>query len=465
MNLSKAITLITAAIFGEKKAGKPKQGVFLLSNQFENEVGVYESLDNGALSWVGSYKTGGIGYPETQEDGDNLDSLGSSNPLSYHVWDNKQWVVVANAGGPFGDASISLMEVNPTTLDLTLTSKVELDGIFTCSVAAFEDRVCAVTCAGRVTMECFRITDSYEMEPDFAHDFEANIPPVEGRPNATSAAYGPGNILFSGDGLQVGIIMKGDAGLDEESESVYSAPSAGFYAFPVMENGYGAPSFFALPDNSLPFAFSWRSGEVDTNKQIVLIANIAGESRDFPACGDIDRCQSSITSLLSDIDADSSIALSKVDEVNAGQVDLCWIDYRFSHFYTGNFLSDSVTIGTVTRGGELTVERNSPIGKGTVPNDVVHMGRKIDGTFYLYTENQGTAEVGVNRVIENESFQLEVMIGAPYPSGVTGDAWIGSHGIAATLLSEEELFDMYNYDVEIYEDVDVPNMRGGNRRN
>jgi len=465
MNLSKAITLITAAIFGEKKVGKPKQGVFLLSNQFENEVGVYESLDNGALSWVGSYKTGGIGYPETQEDGDNLDSLGSSNPLSYHVWDNKQWVVVANAGGPSGDASISLMEVNPTTLDLTLTSKVELDGIFTCSVAAFEDRVCAVTCAGRVTMECFRITDSYEMEPDFAHDFEANIPPVEGRPNATSAAYGPGNILFSGDGLQVGIIMKGDAGLDEESESVYSAPSAGFYAFPVMENGYGAPSFLALPDNSLPFAFSWRSGEVDTNKQIVLIANIAGESRDFPACGDIDRCQSSITSLLSDIDADSSIALSKVDEVNAGQVDLCWIDYRFSHFYTGNFLSDSVTIGTVTRGGELTVERNSPIGKGTVPNDVVHMGRKIDGTFYLYTENQGTAEVGVNRVIENESFQLEVMIGAPYPSGVTGDAWIGSHGIAATLLSEEELFDMYNYDVEIYEDVDVPNMRGGNRRN
>lgn len=29
---------------------KPKQGVFLLSNQPENEVGVYESLDDGTLS-------------------------------------------------------------------------------------------------------------------------------------------------------------------------------------------------------------------------------------------------------------------------------------------------------------------------------------------------------------------------------------------------------------------------------
>jgi len=469
MNLSKAIALITASIFGDKQLDKPKQGVFLLSNQFENEVGVYESLDDGALSWVGSYKTGGIGYPETQEDGDNLDSLGSSNSISYHVWDDKQWILVANAGGPSGEASISLMEVNPTTLDLTLTSKMDLDGIFACSVAAFENRVCAVTCAGSVTMECFRISDSYEIEQEFMHDFGANIPPVEGRPNATSAAYGPGNILFSGDGLQVGIIMKGNAALDEESGSAYSALNAGFYAFPTKEYGYGSPSFIALPENSLPFAFSWRSGEVDTNKQIVLVANIAGESRDYPACGDIDRCQSSITSLLADFDDDdnddSSIILSKVDEINAGQADLCWIDYRFSHFYTGNFLSDSVTIGTVTRDGELTVERNSPIGRGTVPNDVVHMGRKIDGSFYLYTENQGSAEVGVNRVIENESFQLEVKAGAPYPSGVTGDAWIGSHGLAATLLSEEELFDMYNYDVEMYDDVDLPNMRGGNRRN
>ena len=269
--------------------------------------------------------------------------------------------------------------------------------------------------------------------------------------------------MFSGDGLQVGIIMKGDAALSQaDILNNYTAPKAGFYSFPVLHGddeeeeekegpSYGEPSFLAIPDAAIPFAFTWRSGEEDTNKQIVLIVNIAGENLDFPHCDDTASCYSSVLTLLADFDdtGDSpKVYLSKVDEVNAGQIDLCWIDYRFLHFYTGNFLSDSVTIGTVQRNGTLTIERNAPVGRGTVPNDVVHMGRKIDGSFYLYTENQGTAEVGVHRVIENESFQLQVKVGAPYPDGVTaGNAWIGSHGLAATLLSEEELFEMYDYTV------------------
>lgn len=457
MFISKVITLLAVIapldVIGVLGAKRPKQGVFLLSNQPENEVGVYESLDDGALSWVGAYKTGGIGYPEA-EDADNFDSLGSSNAVSYFVWNDKQFIVAANAGGPTGEASISLMEIEPTTLDLTLVSKADMEGIFACSVAAFEDRVCAVACAGSVKMECFRIQeDTYDLVPEYEYDFGANIPPVNGRPNATSAAFGPGNVLFSGDGLQVGIIMKGDAVLTEEDKLTFSAPKAGFHSFPVQEDGYGAPSFLAIPDEEIPFAFTWRAGEVDTDKQIVLIVNIAGESKDFPECDETASCYSSVVTLETDFDTDGSIVIVKADEVNAGQIDLCWIDYRFLHFYTGNFLSDSITIGTVQRDGTLSIERNAPVGRGTVPNDVVHMGRKIDGSFFIYTENQGTAEVGVHRVIENESFQLEVMVGAPYPDGVTaGNAWIGSHGIAATLLSEEELFAMYDFEVDSEDD-------------
>ena len=103
MFISKVITLLAAIapldVIGVLGAKRPKQGVFLLSNQPENEVGVYESLDDGALSWVGAYKTGGIGYPEA-DDADNFDSLGSSNAVSYFVWNDKQFIVAANAGGP-----------------------------------------------------------------------------------------------------------------------------------------------------------------------------------------------------------------------------------------------------------------------------------------------------------------------------------------------------------------------------
>jgi len=394
---SKTIALLATVvpptiIQAHEHASKPKQGVFVLSNQVENEVGVYESLDDGALSWVGAFPTGGVGYPEPPESQDNLDSLGSSNSVSYFVFNGKQYLVAANAGGPQGDASVSLMEINPYTLTLETKSVTPLEGIFTCSVATYEDRVCAVTCAGSVTMECFRIMaigeQDAKLEPEFLHDFGASIPPVEDQPNATSAAYGPGNILFSDDGLQVGIIMKGDAG---NEDLAFAPPKAGLHVFPTTtsEQGYGSPAFLALPDASLPFAFTWRSGELETNNQIALIVNIAGENLDYPACGETDSCRSSVSTVLSRVqEDDGSIVLSKVDEINADQVDLCWLDYRFGHWYTGNFFSDSVTIGTVSRDGILSLERNSPIGRGTIPNNVAHMGRKIDGSFFLYTENQ-----------------------------------------------------------------------------
>lgn len=458
---------------------RPKQGVFLLSNQPTNEVGVYESLDDGSLSWVGRYATGGIGYPDPT-DMDNFNDLGGSNAIHYHVWNKEQFIVVANAGGPQGESSVSLMKiVDPSTLHLVLVDKVDLNGVFAYSVASYQDRVCAVTCAGSVTMECFRIetvtaatttattttseassssamlTTTFTLQRQFEYDFGGNIPPREGRPNAASAAYGPGNILFSGDGLQVGIVMKGDAGLTDEQLEVYSAPQAGFVSFPVLDDtttGYGDPSFFDLPNESLPFAFVWRSGQVGTDKQIVLIVNIAGENLDYPQCSPTTSCRSSVTTLEVDIAKELGLIenIRRVDDVNLNIVDGCWIDYRFSHWYTGNFVSDTISIGTVTRDGGLTWERNVPTGSGTVPNDVVHMGRKIDGSLYLYSENQGTAEIGIHRVIESDdddgTFQLQVKVGAPIPSGETGEGWAGANGLAATTLSEMGLYEMYDYE-------------------
>ena len=424
---------------------KPKQGVFVLSNQPTNEVGVYESMSDGSLSWVGSYQTGGIGYPDPTDER-NLDDLGSSNSIHYHVWNNQQWLLAANAGGPEGDASISLMEINPYTLDLELTSKVDLMGIFTCSVTAYEDRVCAVTCAGSVTMECFRINnETNQLEQDYLYDFNTNLPPRANRTNAVSAALGPGNILFSGDGQQVGIIMKGDFAQElGDGSDIFSAPPAGFVAFPVNVGGeYGEPVTFPLPDESEPFAFSWRSGELGTANQIVLVVNIAGESLDFPECDDTLSCKSSVLSLETEFQPDGSLTIQYVDDVALNTVDGCWIDYRFSHWYTGNFLSDSISIGTVQRNGTLAWERNVPIGTGTIPNAVEHMGRKEDGSFYLYSENQGKWEVGVHRVVEHKSFQLVTETSAPMPTGETGLDWRGAMGLATTLLSEDELFDMY----------------------
>ena len=326
-------------------------------------------------------------------------------------------------------------------------------------------------------VECFKIVaghssqdgqegdTSFALEPSFVHNFGFNSPPREGRDNAVSAVFGPGNILFSGDGLQLGVIMKGNVTLSpEEIAAGYTVPPAGFWSFPVEDSSstYGTPEFFPLPDETLPFAFSWRAGEEGTTNQIVLVVSIAGESKNFPECDEDVSCRSSVTSLqiISSTSESNATDLSivKIDEVPIEVVDGCWIEYRFAHWYTGNFVSDSISIGTVTRSGELEFLRTSPTGDGTIPADVFQMGTKLDGSFYLYTENQGTVSIGIHEVLEygttpkapfDGGFTLQTKSSAALPAGTAlNSSWRGAMGIAATTLSEQELFDIYGYEAK-----------------
>lgn len=471
---ARAVLLALAVYPGNASAAlwenRPAQGVFQMSNRMpENEIASYRSLPDGSLSYVGTYQTGGVGNPDPT-DPDKLDDLGSSNSLSYHFWDGTQFLTAVNAG----DNTISLLSVNPTTLELTLQDVQALEGIYPCSITAFENKVCTADCAGSVMVECFRIVadnsqdgqdsgSSFALEPDFKYDFGFNSPPREGRDNAVSAVFGPGNILFSGDGLQLGILMKGNVTLSpEEIAAGYTVPPAGFWTFPVEDSSssaYGTPAFFPLPDENLPFAFSWRAGEEGTTNQIVLVVSIA---KNFPECNEDFSCRSSVTSLQiisSASGGDSTdLAISKIDEVPIEVVDGCWIEYRFAHWYTGNFVSDSISIGTVSRSGELEFLRTSPIGDGTVPADVVQMGTKHDGSFYLYTENQGTVNIGIHEVLEygttpkapfDGGFTLQTKSSAALPAGIAlNSSWRGAMGIAATTLSEQDLFEVYGYEVK-----------------
>ena len=128
---SARVVLLALAMFpGAASAAlwetRPAQGVFQMSNRMpENEIASYRSLPDGSLSYVGTYQTGGVGNPDPT-DPDNLDDLGSSNSMSYHFWDGTQFLTAVNAG----DNTISLLSVDPTTLELTLQSVQALGGIY-----------------------------------------------------------------------------------------------------------------------------------------------------------------------------------------------------------------------------------------------------------------------------------------------------------------------------------------------
>ena len=51
-----------------------------MSNQADNEIGVWHSDNDGSLVWNGRYSTGGVGYPDPL-DANNFNDLSSSNAL------------------------------------------------------------------------------------------------------------------------------------------------------------------------------------------------------------------------------------------------------------------------------------------------------------------------------------------------------------------------------------------------
>ena len=95
-SLTRALVLVAlAAVPGASETlgkNRPAQGVFQMSNRSpSNEVASYRSLPDGSLSYVGTYLTGGVGNPDPT-DPNSLNDLGSSNSLSYHLWDGTQFL-------------------------------------------------------------------------------------------------------------------------------------------------------------------------------------------------------------------------------------------------------------------------------------------------------------------------------------------------------------------------------------
>ena len=472
MFLQSCLVLCMAALGAcAKVGGTPAQGVFLMSNQADNEIGVWHSADDGSLVWNGRYSTGGVGYPDPLDD-NNFNDLSSSNALHYHVWGDRQLLVAANAGGPDNTPSVSLFEVDAYTLDLTLHAVAKVNGTFPCTATGHADKVCVAACAFNVQMECFRITEKEQSDdadsdddgpspldlmPEFTHDFDMNLPEPEGRPNRVFFGLGPGNIAFAPDGDAIGVVMKG-AHPDLAPEANDSA-RAGLWVFPIVasENNpsYQEPTFLEMEDIAIPFAFAWRRREAD-GSYFAFVVKAAGDSLDFPFCDlqPLALCYSTVASIDVDLNpaltaspSSGDVAMVPVDEVKLNAIDGCWIDYRNDYLYTGNFFSDSMSILKTVEDGTLDVLRTVPIGKDTVVVDIVTMGPKLDGSRYLYSENQGRRAVGVQQILPGG--KLKVLPETATPTGPTPDAWNGAMGLAATTLSEQELFDLYDFKVSV----------------
>src|SRR5262245_43651024 len=114
------ISLTTGAAaqdIGEASAKNLKGGaVFVLTNQVANERAVYRRANDGTLTSVGTFSTGGAGDPVAQGDDPPTDPLASQGSLI--LGRGSKFLFAVNAGSN----EISVLSVNKK--GLTLVDKV-----------------------------------------------------------------------------------------------------------------------------------------------------------------------------------------------------------------------------------------------------------------------------------------------------------------------------------------------------
>lgn len=433
------IASLVAAALPSAHAEPPYQGVFTMSNNELNEIGVNRIKDDGGLEWVGAFETGGIGL------GVPTGGVGrwtSANIISYHVWNNQQWLLAANMGGTTYQSSVSIFKV---AADLTLERTDVVDAIrsdtsvaWATSVAAYDDRACVFGGGGGLLLECFRISTEGKLSSDFYKDFDVNIIPAF----TIFGQAGPSTILFSPDGKKLALLHKGSLSstfYDGTGQEFFPdiLAQAGLYIFPVVESDvrYGEPTKMEInaylrpsdliwsPDSEL----LWTSGVPET---LLGPANIMA------------------------VQVESDFSVSEIGFFEFGPSNACWIEYLNGHLYTSNWiLSNDITTFPLAA-DRMTVDvaslKSTPLpgppdddGNPTRsgPLDISIAGATLSGKRYMYGQLALSAQIAAVEIAEDGSVtELGRYL---YGESVDDVAWPQNAGIATTLLSQVELDELF----------------------
>jgi len=215
--------------------------------------------------------------------------------------------------------------------------------------------------------------------------------------NPPSFPRSPGQVLFTPDGSQLVVTVKGTNSI---------------YVFPVGENGRaGSPTVTQAPGPALPtyFGFTFdRAGHI-------IISEAFGSATAIPAGGHGAASSFNVTKNGNLVPISSHVA--------DGGTAACWIalDPSGTYAYVSNNLSASISSYLVGPGGILTLL--APVAaSGAGPND---LATAQEGTAsFLYSVNAGSGTVG--------AFQINLTNGSLTPiAGGSGLPTVGAIGIAA----------------------------------
>ena len=371
---------------GDGVAGTPAGGVFVMSNILDgNTIVSYARADDGTLSLVGEFSTGGIGGDF--DGGEGLDPLISAYAI-INSPDN-EYLMAVNAGS----GTVSVMQINPD-MSLELVDTESTSGVGPNSIA-FND--------GLVYVSNIDADGNFDGEPDQEGSItgftfaDGDLTPIEA--STRLLPNRPAAIRFSPDGNFV-LTTSINAG----SNALASGNNDELIAFSIGEDG--VPS-----GNPVGSATSTQVGNAEGRNlasaigfEVVDRSNgtfaIVTEAREFTAAGDPPNFPGLQTGSVSvfQLNADGSLADSQLDllagqSADVGQRTACWIvmspDGEF--FWVSNAVDASISTYRFTddSGNVELVEELAAIGTQPTSPDPAVAFSTTDGFIDLDISDDG----------------------------------------------------------------------------
>jgi DNA-binding beta-propeller fold protein YncE len=327
---------VATSAFGAPKAHAASAeggAVFVQNDRLEgNQVIAYSRSNEGQLTQVGVYDTGGNGG---QLEGSVVDHTASQGALALDSVDGLLFAVNA------GSNTISVFSVTGTTLQLRQV--ISSGGVFPVSVTTSEGYVYVLNAGAGGSVQGL-VLDRGRLYPIPGNRRNLGLP--QAAPGSGEQfTHTPGQIAFTPDGSRLVVTTKA-AG---QSVEVFTAHTLA-----------PAPVLTPLP-GAVPFAVTFdRQGHV-------LLAE-AG------------------TSALASFSLAFNNRLLQLDAVATEQAAACWVAGADGYYYTSNAGSASVTGFQEGFGGALTKLGNTPTHPGTV--DAAGTGRFL----YVQGGKEGTLD-------------------------------------------------------------------------
>ena len=350
---------------GERGAGDFVGAVYAMTNEFDgNRIVAYGRSDDGTLTSIGSFSTGGNGG--AFDGGEGLDPLISQ--FSLQLTRGNRFVLAVNAGSD----SMSVLRVEADK-SLTLTDVVRLRGVGPNSIAVRN---------GLVYVSMIDANGQFVGEPDqegllqgFRLTRSGNLVRIPG--SARLLGNRPSAIQFSPDGsyLVVSSINAGAAALASGStdELVTFGVNANGTLTANLVDGVAS----TLPGNAegrnLASAIGFEIVEAN-GEQVIVVT----EAREFQPDGSPPAFPNLQTGSVSTwrLESDGSMTPLQLDvfagtDMFDGQRTACWIEFApdQSYFWVSNALESSISSYGFDAGSINLVDEVAAVGTGPAQGD------------------------------------------------------------------------------------------------